>query len=127
MNIKWILFIVSLLTALGPIVAAVVLHQDNLLELLGDPEDLEKVQRKFESLSRNPPNVTDWHYTASSTGSYYEGTFTLEIDNPSNLDLVINSFEAKIYCHDHNVRLGKVNLINSTTIKTGTNYWIYVP
>lgn len=98
MQIKWVLLTISLILSLGPICGAILVYRGNLLALV-TPTDIEF----FENFSENLPQIelVDCNLT--------ELTLTVNISNPLETTLHVDSVSAEIFCKTHSVHLGQLH------------------
>lgn len=104
MNIKWILVAISILTSLGPIVAAVVIYKDNLMTL---------VMPETSGLTTVTPNIK---YEDCDFSDPSKPLLKFKIENPYKINLKLNSTRAEVYCSSHNVHMGSARETSSMNI-----------
>ncbi|MEM3010474.1 MAG: hypothetical protein QXE76_01525 [Candidatus Bathyarchaeia archaeon] len=110
MRIGLILFLITIIIILGPLLIGILMYNDNLIALvLPTQETIENLQDAIESLNK----------TASFSYEGYEpvGSDSLRvrftISNPYTIDLTVQSVSMKAYCHEHNTYIGSVQAENT--------------
>lgn len=105
MRIGLILFLISIIILLGPILIGILIYRENLVALvLPTEETMKNLEDTFQNLEETASfNYKDHEPVGSDS---LRVRFT--ISNPYAIDLTVQSVSAKAYCHDHNKYIGSV-------------------
>jgi len=101
-HIKWILRAISLVILVVPICSGLLIYGGNLSALV--------MPEKTDFLKDTPQ--VEWI-------GYQASTHKLEFkfSNPWKMAIMFNSMSADVYCKDHNVLIGAINLPNPVTVQ----------
>jgi len=104
MNIKWVLLAISILTSLGPIVAAVVIYQNNLMAL---------VMPETSGLTAAAPSI---EYEDCDFSDPSKPLLRFKIENPYKINLKLDAIRAEVFCSNHNTQIGSARESSSVSI-----------
>jgi hypothetical protein len=122
-KVKILLTLLSIIIAVAPITAEILIYQDNLLGLIIPPEitdlmnggSIGTVSGEIGNTPFEPPMLSGepQYFPENNTVK-----FTYNFTNPLNTEITINTLQANVVCHDHGFPLGDVS-IDPATLKPG--------
>jgi LEA14-like dessication related protein len=102
-----ILVLINIGAIAAPVTAVVVMHQNNLVEIVVPPEVEEIVTNTFSiGSSFSLPQLIDSEYNEATKTVVATFSFT----NPFNFELKVNSLSADVQCSEHSFMLGSAGL-----------------
>ncbi len=115
---KLLLTLLTILIAVLPLTVQVIAYQDNLLGLIIPPEIADLINGNNNIINTQfqaPQIVGDPQYNPETKTA----TFTFTFTNPLTTEMNINTLEAGVKCHDHDLLLGTVSIPESITLTPG--------
>jgi hypothetical protein len=109
------LILITIVTALGPVAGILVIHRNNLLELVVPPNVTEILSGAFLTDGFEPPGFVGSSYNAASRTV----TLTFNFTNPFDFDMTINSMTANIECAADGFLLGDAALQVKVSLPAG--------
>ena len=111
-----ILVLINVGAIAAPVTVVVVMHQDNLVELIIPPEAEEIMA---DTLSIGPsitmPELIDSDYDEETRTAWATFSFT----NPLDIELTVNSLSAEVQCAQHEFTLGFAYLRETVKLEPG--------
>lgn len=104
-TLKTVLRLLTVITIIAPFSSALIIYRDNLLTLL-----IPEINLDFFRL----PALEYVNYTHDQFMKTIR--IMINLTNPYNISLEVNSFSGRVFCHEHKVFLGDISLIGAPII-----------
>lgn len=121
-KVKVLLTLLSVIIAVAPITAEILLYQDNLVGLIIPPEITNLLNGGVSTVTGEIGNTPFEPPMLSGEPQFFPENNTVKFNynftNPLNTEISIKTLQAKVVCHDHGFQLGEVS-IDPATLKPG--------
>jgi hypothetical protein len=115
-KLELILFLISVVAIAAPIAGVVIVHSDNLSELIF-PSEVEEIL--FSTINTDESIELPQYVSSSYNVSSRTAQATFNFTNPLDFTLTINSLSADLGCANHGFSLGHAALSNEVQLNGG--------